>query len=300
MQVHFSKMHGLGNDFMVLDLVSQRVPLTTELIQQLAHRHTGIGFNQLLIVEAPTQPDVDFSYRIFNADGSEVEQCGNGVRCFARFVHERHLTKKRRLRVATTSGIVEPELGEHGWVRVNMGLPQTSPERIPFKPSTAQPVQQSATGSSLYPVHVNGETVLLDVVNMGNPHAVLVVDAVDKAPVGTLGAALESHEQFPARVNVGFMQVITAQSIKLRVFERGTGETLACGTGACAAVVSGVRQGLLTAGVDIQVQLPGGVLYIRWQEGDVVWMTGPTETVFEGTLHLDEHFFPVHTLTTQP
>jgi diaminopimelate epimerase len=275
MRIEFTKMHGLGNDFMVIDLVTQRYSLNADLIRRLADRHFGIGFDQLLIVEPPDQPDVDFRYRIFNADGSEVEQCGNGVRCFARFVHERRLTKKKKIRVSTSSGIVEPEINSDGWVRVNMGQPRVTPADIPF--------ETDHTAAS-YWVDAGGQTVELDVVNMGNPHAVVVVPDVLTADVATLGPLLESHGRFPARVNVGFMQVINRREVRLRVFERGTGETLACGTGACAAVVSGVRRGLLDAGEDIRVNLSGGPLSIRWQDGDVVWMTGPTASVFDGVI----------------
>ncbi|MEC7121005.1 MAG: diaminopimelate epimerase [Pseudomonadota bacterium] len=279
MRIDFTKMHGLGNDFMVIDLVTQRMSLSPELIRQLADRHFGIGFDQMLIVEPPDQPDVDFRYRIFNADGSEVEQCGNGVRCFARFVHERRLTKKKKIRVSTNSGIVEPEINAEGWVRVNMGYPRTEPALIPFL---------TAQSADLYQVQVNEQMVELDVVNMGNPHTVLWVDDVKTAPVASLGAALESHAQFPQRVNVGFMQVLNRREINLRVFERGTGETLACGTGACAAVVSGVRRGLLDAGEEIRVHLAGGDLLIQWQAGQVVWMTGPTASVYEGVINPNE------------
>lgn len=284
MRVEFTKMHGLGNDFMVIDLVTQRMHLSTELIRRLANRHFGIGFDQLLVVEPPDQPDVDFRYRIFNADGSEVEQCGNGVRCFARFVHERRLTKKKKIRVSTKSGVVEPEINAEGWVRVNMGQPKTQPAQIPF---VAADLQAQAV-QPLYEVQVGAHRVNLDVVNMGNPHAVLLVDEVHTAPVAELGAALESHVRFPERVNVGFMQVLNRREILLRVFERGSGETLACGTGACAAVVSGIRRGLLDADADIRVQLAGGALSIRWQDGDVVWMTGPTANVFEGYIRPNE------------
>ncbi len=275
MRVEFTKMHGLGNDFMVIDLISQQVALSPELIRGLASRNFGIGFDQLLLVEAPEQPDVDFKYRIFNADGSEVEQCGNGVRCFARFVHERGLTRKSRIRVSTNSGIVEPEINDSGWVRVNMGVPKFLPKEIPFVAEAPSP---------LYSVTVGSDPVELDVVNMGNPHAVLVVADILKAPVDTLGPLLERHERFPERVNVGFMQVLSRREVCLRVFERGTGETLACGTGACAAVVSGIRRGLLDP--EVLVHLKGGDLTIQWQPGDVVWMTGPTATVFEGVVQL--------------
>lgn len=276
MRIEFTKMHGLGNDFMVIDLVTQRMHLTPELIRRLADRQFGVGFDQMLVVEPPDQPDVDFRYRIFNADGSEVEQCGNGVRCFARFVHERRLTKKNKIRVSTSSGIVEPEINSSGWVRVNMGQPRTTPAEIPFLADQIAPT---------YWVDVLGQSVELDVVNMGNPHAVLLVDDVKTAPVADWGAALESHARFPQRVNVGFMQVLNRNEINLRVFERGSGETLACGTGACAAVVSGIRRGLLEAGQDIKVHLRGGDLLIRWQSGAVVWMTGPTASVYEGFVY---------------
>ncbi|WP_051526604.1 diaminopimelate epimerase [Alkanindiges illinoisensis] len=285
MRIQFSKMHGLGNDFMVIDLVTQRMPLHPELIRRLAHRNFGIGFDQMLIVEAPERPDVDFKYRIFNADGSEVEQCGNGVRCFARFVHERHLTKKAKIRVETNSGVVEPEINSNAWVRVNMGEPRFLPDDIPFKVE-----KQSEQLPDSYAVDVLGQTVALDVVNMGNPHAVLLVDDVLTAPVEKLGPALESHARFPQRVNVGFMQIINRGEVRLRVFERGVGETLACGTGACAAAVSGIRRGLLDP--EVRVYLAGGPLLIQWQPNEVVWMTGPTATTFEGTFNPYDFYVP--------
>jgi diaminopimelate epimerase len=277
MKVEFSKMHGLGNDFMVIDLVSQQVSLNPELIQGLANRNFGVGFDQLLLVEPPEQPDVDFQYRIFNADGSEVEQCGNGVRCFARFVHERGLTRKKLIRVATKSGVVEPEINDQGWVRVNMGAPKVHPTEIPFLADVE---------ASTYTVNVGMQSVELDVVNMGNPHAVILVDDILTAPVESIGPALESHSLFPSRVNVGFMQILSRNEICLRVFERGSGETLACGTGACAAVVSGIRRGLLDA--EVLVHLKGGDLSIAWHPNDMVWMMGPTATVFEGVIHLPD------------
>ena len=288
MRIQFSKMHGLGNDFMVIDLVTQRMTLHPELIRRLGHRNFGIGFDQLLIVEAPERPDVDFKYRIFNADGSEVEQCGNGVRCFARFVHERHLTKKAKIKVETKSGVVEPEINSSGWVRVNMGEPRFLPEQIPFKVDNLTPLQPHGT----YPVQVHDQTLELDVVNMGNPHAVMLVDDVLAAPVATIGPALESHDLFPQRVNVGFMQIINRGEVRLRVFERGTGETLACGTGACAAAVSGIRRGLLDP--EVKVYLAGGPLLIQWQPNDVVWMTGPTATTFEGSFNPYDFYAPEH------
>ncbi|OTG85430.1 diaminopimelate epimerase [Acinetobacter sp. ANC 4558] len=276
MLLEFTKMHGLGNDFMVIDLISQKAFLDTLTIQRLADRHLGIGFDQLLIVEPPDVPSADFKYRIFNADGSEVEQCGNGVRCFARFVHERQLTTKTKIKVQTKSGIVEPELGPNGWVRVNMGYPKFLPQDIPF---IAQDVE------NLYDIDLsNHEQLTIDVVNMGNPHAVTIVPNVISADVARIGPQVESHERFPQRVNVGFMQIVDDKHARLRVFERGVGETLACGTGACAAAVSGIRRGLLSNSVEIE--LAGGQLLIEWREGEVVWMTGPTATVYHGQLDL--------------
>ena len=276
MLLEFTKMHGLGNDFMVVDLISQKAFLDTLTIQRLADRHFGIGFDQLLIVEPPDVPNADFKYRIFNADGSEVEQCGNGVRCFARFVHERQLTTKTKIKVQTKSGIVEPELGANGWVRVNMGYPKFLPQEIPF---VAEDVE------NLYDIDLsNDEQLTIDVVNMGNPHAVTIVPNVLTADVARIGPIVESHQRFPQRVNVGFMQIVDEKRARLRVFERGVGETLACGTGACAAAVSGMRRGLLSNSVEIE--LAGGKLLIEWREGEVVWMTGPTATVYHGRLDL--------------
>ncbi len=276
MLLEFTKMHGLGNDFMVVDLISQRAYLDALTIRRLADRHFGVGFDQLLIVEPPDLPNVDFKYRIFNADGSEVEQCGNGVRCFARFVHDRHLTNKTKFKVQTTAGIVEPELGPNGWVRVNMGMPKFLPEEIPFLADEVE---------NLYSLTLaDNETITIDVVNMGNPHAVTIVPEVLKADVAKMGPQIESHSRFPQRVNAGFMQIIDEGHARLRVFERGVGETLACGTGACAAAISGMRRGLL--GSAVEIELAGGKLQIEWREGDVVWMTGPTATVYEGRLDL--------------
>lgn len=276
MLFEFTKMHGLGNDFVVIDLISQRLMLDKSTIQRMADRHFGIGFDQLLIVEPPDLPNVDFKYRIFNADGSEVEQCGNGVRCFARFVHERQLTNKTKFKVQTTAGIVEPELGANGWVRVNMGYPKFLPVEIPF-------IAEEPEG--LYEIDLlNNEKLSIDVVNMGNPHAVTIVADVLTADVANIGPQVESHERFPHRVNAGFMQIIDGKHARLRVFERGVGETMACGTGACAAAISGMRRGLLESSVEIE--LAGGTLQIEWEEGDVVWMTGPTATVYEGRTDL--------------
>lgn len=278
MRLEFTKMHGLGNDFLMLDLVTQRVRLDEALIRRLSDRHFGVGFDQLLVVEPPHQPDVDFRYRIFNADGSEVSQCGNGARCFARFVRDRRLTRKDTLRVETASGIITLQIDSQGWVTVDMGPPRLEPSAIPFVADNA---------ALDYRIEVDGELYQIAAVSMGNPHAVLRVDDVDTAPVATLGPRLESHPRFPERVNVGFMQVLSRQEIKLRVYERGAGETLACGTGACAAAVAAMRWGLVDR--DIKVHLPGGLLRIRWsQDNASVFMTGPTARVFEGTLRVND------------
>lgn len=278
MRLEFTKMHGLGNDFLMLDLVTQRVRLDEALIRRLSDRHFGVGFDQLLVVEPPHHPDVDFRYRIFNADGSEVSQCGNGARCFARFVRDRRLTRKDTLRVETASGIITLQIDSQGWVTVDMGPPRLEPNQIPF----------SAERAELdYRIEVEGARYQIAAISMGNPHAVLRVEDVDSAPVETLGPLLESHPRFPERVNVGFMQVLNRQEIKLRVFERGAGETLACGTGACAAAVAAMRWGLVDR--DITVHLPGGPLRIRWNHDQAsVLMTGPTARVFEGTLRIND------------
>lgn len=278
MRLEFTKMHGLGNDFLMLDLVSQRVRLDEALIRRLADRHFGVGFDQLLVVEPPHHPDVDFCYRIFNADGSEVSQCGNGARCFARFVRDRRLTRKDTLRVETISGIITLQIDDQGWVTVDMGAPRLTPNEVPF---VADAIALD------YRIEVDAEHYQIAAVSMGNPHAVLRVDDVDSAPVATLGPRLESHPRFPERVNVGFMQVLNRQEIKLRVFERGAGETLACGTGACAAAVAAMRWGLVER--DISVHLPGGSLRIRWEHDTAsVMMTGPTARVFEGVLRVND------------
>jgi len=278
MRLEFTKMHGLGNDFLMLDLVTQRVRLDEALIRRLSDRHFGVGFDQLLVVEPPHQPDVDFRYRIFNADGSEVSQCGNGARCFARFVRDRRLTRKDTLRVETASGIITLQIDSQGWVTVDMGPPRLEPNAIPFVADNA---------ALDYRIEVDGELYQIAAVSMGNPHAVLRVDDADSAPVATLAPRLESHPRFPERVNVGFMQVINRQEIKLRVYERGAGETLACGTGACAAAVAAMRWGLVDR--DIKVHLPGGSLRIRWSHDNAsVLMTGPTARVFDGTLRVND------------
>lgn len=272
----FTKMHGIGNDFVVLDGINQVVNLSSAQVQRIADRHFGVGCDQLLVVEAYVGEEADFRYRIFNADGSEVEQCGNGARCFARFVYDQGLTQKTTIPVMTASGLIVLNIQPNGQVMVNMGVPEFAPERIPFISERQQ---------TLYNREIAGEWVSFSAVSMGNPHAVLQVTDVDTAPVGVLGPALEHHPSFPRRVNVGFMQVLGRDRIRLRVFERGSGETLACGTGACAAVVAGCIQGLLDT--QVTVALPGGDLQIRWDgEGQPVWMTGPAETVFRGTLRL--------------
>ena len=276
MLLRFTKMHGLGNDFMVLDLVSQHAHIQPKHVRQWGDRHTGVGFDQLLIVEAPGQPDVDFRYRIFNADGSEVEQCGNGARCFARFVVDKRLTAKKRIRVETKSGVIELNLRSDGQITVDMGAPRLEPAQIPF----------AATETAVsYPVEVAGRTVELAAVSMGNPHGVLRVDDVDTAPVHELGAQLETHPRFPQKANIGFLQIVDAHHARLRVWERGCGETQACGTGACAAAVAGIRQGWLAS--PVQIELPGGTLSIEWEgPGAPVLMTGPAVRVFEGQVRL--------------
>jgi len=276
MVVTFTKMHGLGNDFMVVDLISQHAHLRPEQVRRLGDRHVGIGFDQLLLVEPPGKPEVDFRYRIFNADGSEVEQCGNGARCFAVFVREKKLTNKDCIRVETKKGDIELNINEDGRVLVNMGEPVLEPKNIPF-------VAESA--SSVYAVEVGSETVQLSAVSMGNPHAVLQVDELNDQQVEILGPLIEKHERFPEKVNVGFMEVVHKRFIKLRVFERGVGETLACGTGACAAVASGIERGVLES--PVEVKLPGGNLRIEWQgPGTSLLMEGPATTVFEGKIRI--------------
>ena len=278
-QLRFTKMHGLGNDFMVIDGVTQSVQLDADQIRRWADRHFGIGFDQLLLVEPPGRPDVDFRYRIFNSDGSEVEQCGNGARCFARFVREQGLTSKRVIDVETNTGLIKLSINRDGQVRVDMGVPRLEPAEVPFNADCRE---------LSYAVEAAGQSWDLSAVSMGNPHAVLRVADVDRAPVETLGPVLESHPRFPARVNVGFMQVQSRDRIRLRVFERGVGETRACGTGACAAVVAGHLQGILDPRVE--VQLPGGVLVIEWSgEGSAVMMEGPATTVYDGQVRLNSH-----------
>ena len=308
MKLRFSKMHGLGNDFVVFDGVSQQVELSPEQIRRIADRHFGVGCDQLLLVERAMSEGADFRYRIFNADGGEVEQCGNGARCFVRFVHDHGLTDKREIRVDTLSGRIAPRLEAGGEVTVNMGAPIFDAARIPFLSESSDFVQ---------PLMVGGEAVMIAALSMGNPHAVQIVADVQAAPVAKQGPLIECHERFPKRVNAGFMQVVDRGHIRLRVWERGAGETLACGTGACAAVVAGIRRGLLDPVVRVTTR--GGDLTIRWDGRDnagqdggrggsagtqggkrvdqqehvgtavaPVWMTGPAVTVFEGEIEIDE------------
>jgi diaminopimelate epimerase len=274
--MQFSKMHGLGNDFMVVDAVTQNVYFSPDLIRRLADRHTGVGFDQLLIVEPPYDPELDFHYRIFNADGSEVAQCGNGARCFARFVRLKGLTNKRDIRVSTQTGRMVLSVTENDDVCVNMGEPNFEPQGVPFR---------AAKAKKTYILRAAEKTILCGVVSMGNPHCVLQVEDVLTAEVESLGPVLENHDRFPERVNVGFMQVVSRDHIKLRVFERGAGETQACGSGACAAAAVGILQELLTESV--LVELPGGNLNIRWKgPGHPLFMTGPATHVYDGFIHL--------------
>jgi diaminopimelate epimerase len=276
MRLTFVKMHGLGNDFVVLDGVRQSVELREEQLRLLADRHLGIGCDQILLVERARQPGVDFRYRIFNADGGEVEQCGNGARCFVRFVHEQGLTAKRAIRVETISGVIVPRLEDDGTVTVDMGAPVFAPERIPFTSDNDDLVQT---------LRIADEAVAITAIGMGNPHAVQVVADIDAAPVERQGPRIESHPRFPRRVNAGFMQVLDRHAIRLRVFERGAGETLACGTGACAAAVAGIARGLLDS--PVRVETRGGMLSIAWAGQDApVLMTGPAVTVFKGEIEL--------------
>ena len=272
----FTKMQGLGNDFVMIDAVRQPIQLSSDQVRWLADRHFGVGCDQLLVVEPARTPGVDFRYRIFNADGGEVEQCGNGARCFARFVFEQGLSDKREIRVETKKGIITPRLEDDGMVTVDMGVPVLTPAEVPFVSDSDAWVQ---------PLDVAGTTVAITAVSMGNPHAVQVVADVDTAPVAEQGPLIEHHPRFPARVNAGFLQVVDDHRVRLRVFERGAGETLACGTGACAAVVAGILRGLVASPVAVETR--GGELTIAWNGvGTPVLMTGPAVTVFSGELTL--------------
>ncbi|MEI7613167.1 MAG: diaminopimelate epimerase [Betaproteobacteria bacterium] len=276
MKLKFSKMHGLGNDFVVLDGVRQAISLTPEQFRYLGDRNFGVGCDQILLVEKSDRADVDFRYRIFNADGGEVEQCGNGARCFVRFVHDQGLTEKREIRVETMKGVISLCLEADGNVTVNMGAPVFTPQDIPFVSENDDLIQT---------LDVGADKVAITAVSMGNPHAVQVVTDVDTAPVAQQGPLIETHPRFPQRVNAGFMQITGRHSIRLRVFERGTGETLACGTGACAAVSAGIARGLLDS--PVRVQTRGGELTIAWGgKGTSVMMSGPAVTVFTGEIDL--------------
>lgn len=272
MTLRFTKMHGLGNDFVVIDGINQTVALDPARVRRLADRRFGIGCDQILLVEASDRPDADFRYRIFNADGGEVGQCGNGARCFARFVRDQGLIDRDDLRVVTAGGLLRLRIQPDGRVAVDMGQPRLEPAEIPFF---------ATERANRYVIAADGMDMEIGAVSMGNPHAVLLVDDVDRAPVAHLGPLLERHGRFPKRANVGFMQIIAPDQVRLRVFERGAGETLACGSGACAAVVVGRLWGLLWP--NVRVELPGGELTIHWAgEGESVMMTGPAITVFEG------------------
>jgi len=276
MRVRFTKMHGLGNDFVVIDGVNQQVALTPEQARRIADRHLGVGCDQILLVEKPLRAGTDFRYRIFNADGGEVEQCGNGARCFARFVHDKGMTQRREIRVDTLSGVIVPRLEDGGEVTVDMGVPEFASPLVPFSSDSDALVQS---------LEVGGTMRQITAVSMGNPHAVQVVDNVDAAPVASEGPLIESHPRFPQRVNAGYMEIVDRSRVRLRVFERGAGETLACGSGACAAVAVGIRRGLIDS--PVRVATRGGELRIRWDgPGTTVSMTGPAVTVFEGEMEL--------------
>ncbi len=283
MKLKFTKMHGAGNDFIVVDAINQQVDLSIDQWRRLADRRFGIGADQILVVERPTDARVDFRYRIFNNDGGEVEQCGNGSRAFVRFVVDKGLTQARSIRVQTMSGIINPRLEDDGSVTVDMGAPRLVPAEVPFDATgLAGMVQDDDT---LWPLPVGDDTVFVSVVSMGNPHAVQVVDDVDAAPVEETGPLIERHVRFPKRVNAGYLQVIDRHHIRLRVFERGAGETLACGTGACAAVVAGIRRGLLDS--PVRVSARGGELSIAWAGPDQpVYLSGPAVSVFEGEVEI--------------
>lgn len=275
MKLRFTKMQGLGNDFVVLDATARPLALTREQLRFIADRHFGVGCDQVLQVESPREAGTDFYYRIFNADGGEVEQCGNGARCFVRYVHERGLTDKTEIRVGTASGVIVPRLEADGRVSVDMGVPRFAPAEVPFE-AEAQALTHA--------LELGRHAVEVSVLSMGNPHAVQVVRDVAAAPVASEGPKIEAHPRFPKRVNAGFMEVVDRRRIRLRVYERGAGETLACGTGACAAVVAGIERGLLER-ERVSVETRGGELVVSWPgEGLPVIMTGPAVTVFEGTI----------------
>ena len=283
MKLRFTKMHGAGNDFVVIDAINQTVNLTSEQWRAVADRRFGVGADQILVVEKPTLPGVDFRYRIFNADGGEVEQCGNGARAFVKFVVEKGLTEYREIRVETMSGIIQPTLEDDGRITVNMGAPIFDPERVPFDAAGLEGKAHHA--ATLWPLAVGSRQHAFVVLSMGNSHAVQCVDDVDTAPVAEEGPLIENHARFPRRVNAGFMQIMDRQHIRLRVFERGAGETLSCGTGACAAVVAGIQLGLLDSPVAVATR--GGELSIAWDGAQApVMLTGPAISVFEGSIDL--------------
>ncbi len=283
MTLRFTKMHGAGNDFVVIDAINQTVNFTSDQWRDIANRRFGIGADQILIVEKPTMPGVDFRYRIFNADGGEVEQCGNGARAFVKFVVEKGLTEHREIRVETMSGVIRPRLEDDGRISVDMGAPKFDAERVPFDPAGLASKRQGT--ATLWNISLGSGAREFVVLSMGNPHAVQLVDDVDTAPVSEEGPLIENHTCFPRRVNAGFMQVVDRQHIRLRVFERGAGETLACGTGACAAVVAGIQLGLLDSPVAVATR--GGELSIAWEGGQSsVTLTGPAVSVFEGTIDI--------------
>jgi len=276
MTIEFTKMHGIGNDFVVIDAINQSIDLSEDQIRQLANRHFGVGCDQLLLIEEADRDDAEFRYRVFNADGGEVEQCGNGARCFAHFVKQHGMTQSSRIPVQVATGLIHLTIEDDDRVSVDMGVPDFEPESLPFE----------AEGAPEYHVlMVNDEKYAIGAVSIGNPHAVLLVESVESAPVATLGSLIESNERFAQRVNVGFMEIVDRGHIRLRVFERGAGETLACGTGACAAAAIGIRNSLLDE--NVQVELRGGDLTINWSgEGSALFMTGPAETVYEGQIEL--------------
>ena len=283
MKLKFTKMHGAGNDFVVIDAINQQVALTPAQWQRLADRRFGVGADQMLVVEKPQSSGVDFRYRIYNNDGGEVEQCGNGARAFVRYVVEKGLTDKRAIRVETLSGVIEPRLEDDGGITVDMGAPVLEAALVPFNATGLAGVTEG--NDTLWPLNVNGHTVLVSAVSMGNPHAVQVVADSEAAPVLQDGPAIEHHPRFAKRVNAGFMQVLERHAIRLRVFERGAGETLACGTGACAAVVAGIRRGLLDS--PVRVETRGGELSIAWAGGNApVLLTGPAVSVFDGEIEI--------------
>jgi len=276
MKLKFTKMQGLGNDFVVLDATARPLSLDARQLRAIADRHFGIGCDQILQVEPPRQADTDFYYRIFNADGGEVEQCGNGARCFVRYVHDKGLSTKTEIRVGTLGGVIVPRLERDGQVTVDMGAPRFEPSQVPFG---------ARKRALTYPLEMDGNTIIISALSMGNPHAVQIVPDVEAAPVGSEGPLIERHARFPQRVNAGYVQVVDRGHIRLRVFERGAGETLACGTGGCAAVVAGIMRGLLDSRVRVTTR--GGDLVISWAgEGQPVMMTGPAATVFEGEMEI--------------